>query len=56
MRLRLTRINGAFACLSRVYPVQREIEHAYLVRDDLGQMIKVNRYTLMSGTMKFEIE
>jgi len=31
------------------YPIQREVEHAYLMRDEVGTMIKVNRYTLMGS-------
>lgn len=56
LRLRLVRNNGAFIYPPKFMPVTRELDHAYMVKDDAGQMIKVNRYTLMSGTMKFELE
>ena len=56
LRLRLVRNNGAFVYPPKFMPVARELDHAYLVKDELGQMVKVNRYTLMSGSMKFELE
>lgn len=40
-------------CLARLphkkFPVVRETEHAYIIRDETGQMLKVSRYTLMAG-------
>lgn len=56
LRLRLIRSNGAFVYPAKFMAVVRELEHAYMVKDELGQMIKVNRYTLMSGTLRFELE
>lgn len=56
LRLRLIRSSGAYVYPPKFMPVVREIAHAYMVKDDLGQMIKVNRYTLMAGTMRFELE
>lgn len=55
LRLRMVRNNGAYVYPPAIFPVQREIEHAYLIRDELGQMIKVNRYTLMAGVRRFEL-
>lgn len=56
LRLRLVRNNGAFIYPPKFMPVVRELSHAYMVKDELGQMIKVNRYTLMAGTRRFELE
>lgn len=55
LRLRLVRVNGAYVYPPRIMPVARELGHAYITKDELGKMIKVNRYTLMSGTMKFQL-
>ena len=56
LRLRLVRDNGAFVYPPRYLPVVREVPHAYIVKDELGQIIKVNRYTLMASARKFELE
>lgn len=40
-------VDGAFVEGSR-YEVKRETEHHYLVRDMIGRMVKVNRYSLYS--------
>lgn len=56
IRLRLIRSNGAYVYPPKFMPVVRELAHAYMVKDELGQMIKVNRYTLMAGAMRFELE
>lgn len=55
LRVRLVRDNGAYVYPTRYYAVQREIEHAYLVRDELGRVMKVNRYTLMAAARRFEL-
>jgi len=40
----------------KTHPVVRETEHAYLIREDGGAIMKVNRYTLMCGSKRFELE
>lgn len=40
----------------KMHPVTRETEHAYLVRDESGAIMKVNRYTLMCSSKRFELE
>lgn len=40
----------------KLYPVHRETEHAYLVRNEQGGMTKVSRYTLMGASQRFELE
>ena len=40
----------------KMHPVTRETEHAYLIRGLSGGIIKVNRYTLMSLSRRFELE
>lgn len=40
----------------KMHPVTRETEHAYLIRDEGGAIMKVNRYTLMCSSKRFELE
>ncbi len=40
----------------KMHPVTRETEHAYLVRDEGGAIMKVNRYKLMCSGRRFELE
>jgi hypothetical protein len=54
LTLRLITRNGQVV-EGRPAPVMREVDHAYIVRDEAGKAQKVNRYTLMSGANRFEI-
>lgn len=55
LRLRMIRADGGTNATAPTFEVKREIEHAYLIRPQSGQMIKVNRYTLMSADQRFEL-
>jgi hypothetical protein len=51
----MIRADGGTNATAPTFEVKREIEHAYLIRPQSGQMIKVNRYTLMSADQRFEL-
>lgn len=53
--LRLSPDMGRFdeVTMGREYPVLRESEHAYMIRNDVGKIVKVNRYTMMGGKAQF---
>lgn len=37
------------------HTVIRETEHAYIIRDEKGLMMKVNRYTLLGNGERYEL-
>lgn len=55
--LRVSPVMGRFdaVTMGRQYEVFRETEFAYLIRDDLKKVTKINRLTMMGGKAQFEV-